>query len=202
MSREEKYKVFQALHARSGAFVIPNPWTAGTARILTALGFEALATTSAGYAFDAGRLDSSAGLTREGVLANAHAIVDATHFPVSADLEDGFGRSPEACAETIGLAADAGLAGGSIEDATGDSAAPIYEFALAVERIAAAVVVARKRHFVLTARAENFCTGGPTLVTRSGDCRRSSRRARMCCTRRGCRVSTRSGRCVRRCRSP
>ncbi len=163
MSREEKYKVFQALHARSGAFVIPNPWNAGTARILTALGFEALATTSAGYAFDAGRLDSSAGLTRVGVLANARAIVEATDLPVSADLEDGFGRSPEACAETIGLAADAGLAGGSIEDATGDSAAPIYEFALAVERVAAAVVVARERHFVLTARAENFLHGRPDL---------------------------------------
>ena len=119
MSREEKYKVFQALHARSGAFVIPNPWNAGTARILTALGFEALATTSAGYAFDAGRLDSSAGLTRDGVLANARAIVEATHLPVSADLEDGFGRSPEACAQTIGLAADAGLAGGSIEETSG-----------------------------------------------------------------------------------
>jgi 2-methylisocitrate lyase-like PEP mutase family enzyme len=163
VSREEKYKVFQALHARSGAFVIPNPWNAGTARILTALGFEALATTSAGYAFDAGRLDSSAGLTREGVLTNARAIVEATHLPVSADLEDGFGRPPEACAETIGLAADAGLAGGSIEDATGDSAAPIYEFALAVERVSAAVVVARKRHFVLTARAENFLHGRPDL---------------------------------------
>ena len=163
MSREEKYKVFQALHARSSAFVIPNPWNAGTARILTALGFEALATTSAGYAFDAGRLDSSAGLTREGVLANARAIVEATHLPVSADLEDGFGRSPEACAETIGLAVDAGLAGGSIEDATGDSAAPIYEFALAVERVAAAVGIARERHFVLTARAENFLHGRADL---------------------------------------
>jgi 2-methylisocitrate lyase-like PEP mutase family enzyme len=163
VSREEKYKVFQALHARSGAFVIPNPWNAGTARILTALGFKGLATTSAGYAFDAGRLDSSAGLTRDGVLANARAIVEATHLPVSADLEDGFGRSPEACAQTIGLAADAGLAGGSIEDATGEAAAPIYEFALAVERVAAAVVVARTRHFVLTARAENFLHGRPDL---------------------------------------
>ena len=163
MSREEKYKVFLALHARPGAFVIPNPWNAGTARILTALGFEALATTSAGYAFDAGRLDSSAGLTRDGVLENAKAIADATHLPVSADLEDGFGRSPESCAETIGLASDVGLAGGSIEDATGDAGAPIYEFDLAVARVSAAAAVARTRHFVLTARAENFLHGRPDL---------------------------------------
>jgi 2-methylisocitrate lyase-like PEP mutase family enzyme len=163
VSREEKYRVFRALHERPGAFVIPNPWNAGTARILTALGFEALATTSAGYAFDAGRLDSSAGLTRDGVMDNARAIVEATHLPVSADLEDGFGRSPEACAETIGLATDAGLAGGSIEDATGDAASPIYEFELAVERVAAAAVVARQQQFVLTARAENFLHGRPDL---------------------------------------
>jgi 2-methylisocitrate lyase-like PEP mutase family enzyme len=163
VSREEKYKVFLALHARPGAFVIPNPWNAGTARILTALGFEALATTSAGYAFDAGRLDSSAGLTRDGVLENAMAIADATHLPVSADLEDGFGRSPESCAETIGLASDVGLAGGSIEDATGDAGAPIYEFDLAVARVSAAAAVARTRHFVLTARAENFLHGRPDL---------------------------------------
>jgi 2-methylisocitrate lyase-like PEP mutase family enzyme len=163
VSREEKYKVFLALHARPGAFVIPNPWNAGTARILTALGFEALATTSAGYAFDAGRLDSSAGLTRDGVLENAKAIADATHLPVSADLEDGFGRSPESCAETIGLASDVGLAGGSIEDATGDAGAPIYEFDLAVARVSAAAAVARTRHFVLTARAENFLHGRPDL---------------------------------------
>jgi 2-methylisocitrate lyase-like PEP mutase family enzyme len=163
VSREEKYKVFRALHERPGAFVIPNPWNAGTARILAALGFEALATTSAGYAFDVGRLDSSAGLTRDGVLENARAIVEATHLPVSADLEDGFGRSPDMCAETIRLAADIGLAGGSIEDATGDAAAPIYDFALAVDRVAAAAETARKRQFVLTARTENFLHGRPDL---------------------------------------
>ena len=100
--------------------MIPNPWNAGTAKILTALGFEALATTSAGYAFSIGRPDSTAELTRDGILENAKAIVEATHLPVSADLQDGFGRSPETCAETIRLASDIGLAGGSIEDATGD----------------------------------------------------------------------------------
>src|SRR5262249_36537511 len=131
----EKYRAFRALHERPGAFVIPNPWNAGTARILTALGFEALATTSAGYAFAVGRRDSSAGLTRDEILENGKAIVEATHLPVSADLEDGFGTSPETCAETIRLASDIGLVGGSIEDATGDPKDPIYPFQLAVERV-------------------------------------------------------------------
>src|SRR5438552_13601878 len=104
MTREQKYEAFKALHERKGIFVIPNPWNAGTAKILTALGFEALATTSAGYAFSAGREDSTASLMRAGVLENAREIVDATHLPVSADLQDGFGPSPEFCAETIRLA--------------------------------------------------------------------------------------------------
>jgi 2-methylisocitrate lyase-like PEP mutase family enzyme len=163
MTREGKVSVFRALHERPGAFVIPNPWDAGTARILTALGFEALATTSAGYAFSVGRLDSSAALTREEIFANAKAIVDATDLPVSADLEDGFGRQPEDCATTVHLAAEIGLAGGSIEDATGNPDAPIYEFGLSVDRVAAAVEQARKSNFVLTARAENFLWGRPDL---------------------------------------
>jgi 2-methylisocitrate lyase-like PEP mutase family enzyme len=163
MTRQEKVRVFRALHTRPGAFVIPNPWDAGTARILTALGFEALATTSAGYAFSVGRLDSSGALTREEILANAKAMVDATDLPVSADLEDGFGRAPEDCADTIRMAAECGLAGGSIEDASGDPNAPIYEFRLAVDRAAAAAEQARKSNFVLTARAENFLWGRPDL---------------------------------------
>jgi 2-methylisocitrate lyase-like PEP mutase family enzyme len=163
VTRDEKVRAFLALHEKPGAFVIPNPWNAGTARILTALGFEALATTSAGYAFAVGRLDSSASLTREGILLNAKEIVDATHLPVSADLEDGFGPQPQTCAETIRLAADTGLAGGSIEDATGDPGNPIYAFAYAVERIAAAAEAAHANRFVLTARAENFLHGRPDL---------------------------------------
>lgn len=163
VSRDDKYEAFKALHARPGTFVIPNPWDAGTARILTALGFEALATTSAGYAFSIGQRDSSAGVTRDGILTNAREIVEATDLPVSADLEDGYGRSPETCAETIRLAAGAGLAGGSIEDATGDPDDPIYEFDLAVERVAAAVEAARASRFLLTARAENFIRGRPDL---------------------------------------
>jgi 2-methylisocitrate lyase-like PEP mutase family enzyme len=163
MTRDEKYGAFRALHERSDAFVIPNPWDAGTARILTALGFEALATTSAGYAFSVGRRDSAAGLTRDEILRNAKAIVDATHLPVSADLEDGFGREPKICAATIRLATETGLVGGSIEDATGDPGAPIYEFPRAVARVAAAAQAAHDCRFLLTARAENFLHGRPDL---------------------------------------
>jgi 2-methylisocitrate lyase-like PEP mutase family enzyme len=163
VTRDQKYETFRALHERPGAFVIPNPWNAGTARILTALGFEALATTSAGYALAVGRRDSAAGLTREEILENARDIVEATHLPVSADLEDGFGRSPQMCAETIRLASDIGLAGGSIEDATGDPQDPIYEFQLAVDRVAAAAKAAHDCRFMLTARAENFLHGRPDL---------------------------------------
>jgi 2-methylisocitrate lyase-like PEP mutase family enzyme len=162
-TRDQKYKAFLALHERSGAFVIPNPWNAGTARILTAIGFEALATTSAGYAFAVGRRDSAAGLTRDEILENGKAIVAATHLPVSADLEDGFGQSPDDCAETIRLASAVGLVGGSIEDATGDPQEPIYGFQLAVERVAAAAKAAHDCQFMLTARAENFLHGRPDL---------------------------------------
>ncbi len=163
MTRDEKYRAFRALHERPGAFVIPNPWNAGTARMLTALGFEALATTSAGYAFSAGLRDSSAALTPDAILGNAKSIVEATDLPVSADLEDGFGRSPDTCAETIRTAAAIGLTGGSIEDATGDPKHPIFEFELAVERVAAAAKAARDHRFVLTARAENFLHNRPEL---------------------------------------
>jgi 2-methylisocitrate lyase-like PEP mutase family enzyme len=163
MTRDQKYQAFRALHERPGVFLIPNPWNAGTARILTALGFEALATTSAGYAFSVGRQDSTADLTRDEVLENARQIAEATHLPVSADLQDGFGRSPEACAATIRLAAAAGLVGGSIEDATGDPNDPIYDFQLSVERVKAAVEVARSCRFVLTARSENYLHGRPDL---------------------------------------
>lgn len=158
-TQTDKFRLFKAMHERPGAFVIPNPWDAGTARILTALGFEALATTSAGFAFSIGRRDSSAGLTRDEVLANAQSIVAATHLPVSADLEDGFGNAPETCAETIKLAAEVGLVGGTIEDATGDASNPIFDFHQAVERVAAACEAARSFPFVLTARAENFLHG-------------------------------------------
>jgi 2-methylisocitrate lyase-like PEP mutase family enzyme len=161
----DKALAFRALHERPGAFVIPNPWDAGSARLLSALGFEALATTSAGFAFSIGRRDSEGGLSRAETLANARAIVEATDLPVSADLENGFGHRPEDCAETIRAASAVGLAGGSIEDASGDDARPIYDFAQAVERVAAAAEAARSLPvpFVLTARAENFLHGRPDL---------------------------------------
>jgi 2-methylisocitrate lyase-like PEP mutase family enzyme len=158
---------FRALHERPGAFVIPNPWDVGTARILAALGYEALATTSAGHAFALGRRDGAGLLTRDETLANARAIVEATDLPVTADLENGFGDAPEDAAETIRLAAETvGLVGGSIEDATGDPRRPIYDFSLAVERIAAAAEAARSLTFpfTLTARAENFLFGRPDLA--------------------------------------
>ncbi|MBS7540758.1 isocitrate lyase/PEP mutase family protein [Ancylobacter lacus] len=161
--RAARHAAFRALHQRPGAFVMPNPWDAGSARILTALGFEALATTSAGFAFSIGRRDSQAALPREMILANARAIVEATELPVSADLEDGFGPAPEDCALTVRLAAEAGLVGGSIEDATGDPAQPIHPFAQAVERVASAAEEARRHPFLLTARAENFLWGRPDL---------------------------------------
>ncbi len=161
--QSEKFQAFKALHERPGVFVMPNPWDAGTARILTALGFEALATTSAGFAFSIGRRDSIAGLTRDEILGNARSIVEATHLPVSADLEDGFGGAPELCAETIRLAAAAGLVGGSIEDATGDPKNPIFEFGQSVERVAAASEAARALPFLVTARAENFLHDRPDL---------------------------------------
>jgi 2-methylisocitrate lyase-like PEP mutase family enzyme len=162
-TRQEKFNLFRALHQRPGAFVIPNPWDAGSAKILSALGFEALATTSAGCAFARGHLDSAPEMTRDVILQNAKEIVEATPLPVSADLQNGFGHSPDNCAETIRLAANAGLAGGSIEDSTGDSKNPIYDFQHATERVAAAAEAAHSSSFLLTARAENFLHGRPDL---------------------------------------
>jgi 2-methylisocitrate lyase-like PEP mutase family enzyme len=166
VSQAEKAERFRALHARPGAFVIPNPWDAGTARILAHLGFEALTTTSAGLAFALGRPDGAGAVTRSEALANARAIVDATDLPVAADLENGYGDEPEVAAETIRLAGEvAGLVGASIEDATGDPSRPIYDFQHAVERMAAAARAARAFPFpfVLVGRAENFLHGRPDL---------------------------------------
>ncbi|MEM9106536.1 MAG: isocitrate lyase/phosphoenolpyruvate mutase family protein [Pseudomonadota bacterium] len=159
MDIQAKFVAFKALHEQDGAFVIPNPWNAGSAIILKNLGFQALATTSAGLGFSVGRMDSGGELTREDILENAREIVEATDLPVSADLEGGFGHAPEDCSETIELASQAGLVGGSIEDATGLPDAPIYDFQHAVERVAAAAETARKLPFMLTARAENFLHG-------------------------------------------
>ncbi len=163
MQQTEKYEIFKAMHSEDAPFVIPNPWDAGTARILTGLGFSALATTSAGYAFAAGKRDSEGALTRDEILANARAIVATTDLPVSADLEDGFGAAPEACATSVVMAVECGLVGGSIEDTTGDKDHPIHGFELAVERVAAAAQAARVKPFLLTARAEGYSYGQADL---------------------------------------
>ncbi len=161
--QQQKYQRLKSLHAQDQAFVIPNAWDAGSARLLESLGFEALATTSAGYAFSKGKRDSIAGLSRDELLANAAEIVAATDLPVSADLEDGFGVTPEICAQTIRMASKLGLVGGSIEDATGDPTSPIYDIDQSVERIQAAAEAAAGLPFILTARAENYLWGKPDL---------------------------------------
>lgn len=163
VTQVEKAARFRALHDRPGAFIIPNPWDVGSARLLAGLGFEALATSSAASAAAAGRRDGR--LTRDEALQHARAIVDATDLPVSADLEKGFGDAPEVVAETIRLAAEAGLVGCTIEDATGNPQRPLYDRALAVERMAAAVEAARALPFpfILTARAHNFLYPGSSL---------------------------------------
>ncbi len=159
----EKGQAFRALHERSTAFIIPNPWDAGTAKLLAHLGFEALATTSAGYAFSAGQPDNA--IDRDEMMAHLAAVAGATPLPVSADLGNGFGDAPEIAAETITLAAASGVVGGSIEDATLRSDQPIYGLQQAVERIQAAVEAARALPFpfTLTARAENYLWGRPNL---------------------------------------
>ncbi|HTR30573.1 MAG TPA: isocitrate lyase/phosphoenolpyruvate mutase family protein [Puia sp.] len=156
---------FKQLHEREGLFVIPNPWDAGSAKLLAAMGYEALATTSAGLAWMLGKADGEAAVTREESMQNAREIVGATGLPVAADLENGYGDDPEDCALTILRAAEEGLVGGSIEDATGRPADPIYPFELAVERVKAAVKAARSLPFpfMLAARAENLINGRPDL---------------------------------------
>jgi len=163
----EKAEIFRALHQRSGAFIIPNPWDAGTARLLAHLGFEALATTSAGYAFSVGQRDNT--VSRDAMMAHLSAIVAATGLPVNADLANCFGDAPETVADTIRLAAAAGVVGGSVEDATGRSNStsdgPIYCFEHAVARVQAAAEAAHALPFpfTLTARAENYLNGNPDI---------------------------------------
>jgi len=163
MTPSQKSLHFAELHQQLGAFLTPNPWDAGSARILAGLGFEALATSSGASAATHGRRDGK--LTRDQALAHCRAIVEAVDLPVSADLENGFGDSPAHVAETVRLAAAAGLAGCSIEDSTGNPQHPQYDLALATERIAAAVEVVKSLPFpfTLTARAENFIRNNPNL---------------------------------------
>ena len=163
MDQHQKNARFRALHERAGAFIIPNPWDVGTARILASVGFQALATTSAGLAFSLGVRDGV--VSRKQALTHCRAIVAASDLPVSADLEKGFGDRPEDVVETIRDAAATGLAGCSIEDHTNRRDDPIFEFSLAVERIQAASEAKRDlpHDFILTARCENFLRGRPDL---------------------------------------
>ena len=163
MSKASKYERFRELHEQDGIFIIPNPWDVGTARILASMGFEALATSSAGFAFSLGVIDGA--VSRERTLTHCRDMAAATELPVSADLEMGFGDTPESAAETVLAAAETGLAGCSIEDYTNRPDQPIYDFQLAVERIKAAVAATRSlpHDFILTARCENFIRGNPDL---------------------------------------
>lgn len=160
LNQHQKAERFQALH-QGPLFIMPNPWDAGSARLLAGFGFLALATTSAGLAFALGRRDGEGSVSRDEALRNAADIVSAVDLPVSADLENGYGDAPERAAETIRLAAEVGLVGGSIEDSTGNANAPIYDFALSVERVAAAAEAAHALPFPFTfvGRAENFLHG-------------------------------------------
>jgi 2-methylisocitrate lyase-like PEP mutase family enzyme len=163
-TQEQKAAEFEALHKAPGCFVIPNPWDAGSARMLAGLGFKALTTTSIGYARSIGVTDYKAG--RYNVIDHIRTLAPATDLPLAADLENGFGHAPEDCAETISLGAEAGLVGGSIEDATGDKSNPIYDIKHAAERIAAAAEAAKKLpfKFMLVGRAENYLHGRQDLA--------------------------------------
>jgi 2-methylisocitrate lyase-like PEP mutase family enzyme len=162
-TQAEKAEAFRELHERPGHFIFPNPWDGVSARVLQAMGFEALATSSGAIAATLGRRDGQ--ISREESLYNARVIVESTDIPVAADLEKGFADDPAGVAETIQLAAEAGLVGGSIEDATGNRDQPLFAFEDAVARVAAAVEAARKLpfHFTVTARTENFLRGNPDL---------------------------------------
>lgn len=163
-TQQAKAAAFRALHEQPQAFVIANAWDAGSAQLLAGMGFPAIATSSAASAGTLGRRDGK--ITRDEALAHARALVAAVDVPVSGDLENGFGHAPEQVAETLRLAAQAGLAGGSIEDHSGDATRPIYDFEHAVERVAAAVAAVRSLNtpFVLTARCENFLHGHPDVA--------------------------------------
>lgn len=165
MNHLQRAARFKELHYRPGLFVSANAWDAGSARLMEHMGFEAIATTSAGMAFGLAKPDQPGEVSREDAFKNAGQILDSTSLPVSADLMNGFGDYPEDCAITIKLAASAGLSGASIEDATGKADDPIYAFKYAVERVKAAVnaVKALNRPFILTARAENFLNGRQDL---------------------------------------
>ena len=184
-SQAAKADQFRALHRGPQPLLMPNPWDTGSAKLLASLGFAALATTSSGFAATLGRLDGS--VTRDEALAHAAAMVAATDLPVSADLENAFADDPAGVAETVRRAIGAGLAGCSVEDFTGDDESPVYDWALAVDRVAAAAEVARagRCDWCSPPGPRTTCMAGPTWRTRSPGCRPTRRPARTCCMRRG-----------------
>jgi 2-methylisocitrate lyase-like PEP mutase family enzyme len=198
LTQLQKAEKFRGLHARPGAFILPNPWDAGTARLLAAAGFEALTTTSAGVAFMLGKRDGA--VTRAEALANARAIVDATDVPIAADLENGYGDSPQDAAETIRLAGEkAGVVSGSIEDASRDPRKPIYDFQHAVDRIAAAVEAARcPFHSCSSPALKTTCMAAPTWMTPFAAFRPSKPLAQTFYSPRESRVQRTSGLCAPR----
>ena len=198
----DKTAAFRALHERPGTFLIPNPWDAGSAKLLAYFGFEALATTSLGLANMLGRADSAVSLDE--ILANCREIAAAIDLPVNADLEKCGADEPDAAAQAIRRAAEAGMAGGSIEDATGDRSNPIYDFSLAVERVHAAAEMARALPdpFVLTTAPRISSRGGAISTIRSGGCRPSRKPVRTCSMRRRCGILPRSAPWCRRSESP
>lgn len=161
----ERAQRFRTLHQRPGIFVMPNPWDAGSAKLFASLGFEAMATTSQGLANVLGRVDGALAISRDELIANCRVIAEAADLPINADLENGYADDPRQAAEIITLAAEAGMVGGSIEDSSGDPTRPIYDFTLAVERVAAAVEAARALPFpfTFTARSENLLHGSMDL---------------------------------------
>ncbi len=163
MNQYDKAVSFRALHQQAGAFIFPNPWDGASARLLAREGFQALATSSLAHAATLGRRDGA--ISRDEALAHCRLMAESVDIPVAADLENGFGAEPATVAETIRLTAATGLAGGSIEDATGNPSSPLFDFAVATERVIAAVQAARSLSFpfTLTARAENFIRGNPSL---------------------------------------
>ena len=198
-ARGEKGAAFKALH-EGAPFIIPNPWDAGSAKVLAGLGFQALASTSSGFAFTLGRPDG--GATLDEVIAHTHALDEATPLPVSVDLENGYGADPANAADAILRVAEAGAVGGSIEDY--DPSGVIYDLEHAVERVAAACEAARSLGFpfVVTARAENRSAGIPTSPTRSHAFRPMNARVPTCCTRLASRRWMRFAPCARRPASP
>jgi len=182
-TQAEKGRVFRELHQRPGILIVPNPWDAGTAKLLASLGFEALATTSLGMSNALGRVDGEGSVSRAELLENCRVIAEATDLPVNADLENGYADDPREAATILRDAAEMGVVGGSIEDWSGER---IYDFSHAVERVAAGAEMARRLPvpFTFVARAENLIRGGPTSMTRSNACRHSRRLAPMCFMRR------------------